>query len=295
VPKLLHAISISLAASDAFSLGAMDGQTFSSAAQQPNPPAVRPESSPSFYVIYGLSFETLVKSMGDRSTAALACVALRAMSSLVRPVLSGTGIFNGAFFDELITVAYRIGMSDPASVKAEMMNVLSSFVTSRAGQMVVDQAQVRRCLAVVTFTLRQAISSSEAKSTFSHADNAVDRTLCIRNGFAAFMRIVEAIPEPNERADLLVVAIHLYGDLIKDETHGMADVGAASLPVLKQLVDAVIEHDKDQGKDTAGRAVHGLCSSMLTNVDDMRYVFNLDHSWCEQTDWADRASRLLPI
>lgn len=250
----------------------MDGQTFSSAAQQPNLPAVRPDSSPSFYVIYGLSFETLVKAMGDSSTAPLASVALNAMVSLVRPLLSGTGIFNGAFFDELITVAYRIGMSEPATVKAEVMGVLSSFVTSRAGQMVVDQAQVRRCLAVVIFTLRQAISSTEAKSTFSPSDDPADRATCIKNGFTAFMRIVEAIPEPSERADLMVVAIHLYGDLIKDESHGMAEVAAASLPVLKQLVDAVLEHDKDQCKETAGKAVHGLCSSMLTNVDDMRYV-----------------------
>ena len=272
MPKLLHAISIALAASDAFALGAMDGQTFANASQSPTPPAIRPESSPSFYVIYGLSFETLVKAMGDSTTGPLACIALTAMSSLVRPLLSGTGIFSGAFFDELITVAYRIGMSEPAGVKAEMMNTLSSFVTSRAGQMVVDQAQVRRCLAVVTFTLRQGISSSEAKSTFSPSVSDADRSACIKNGFSAFMRIVEAIPEPAERADMMVVAIHLHGDLIKDETHGMGEVGAGTLPLLKQLVDGIVEQDRDAGKDTAGRAIHGLCSSMLTNVDDMRYV-----------------------
>lgn len=129
--------------------------------------------------------------------------------------------------------------------------------------MIVDQAQTRRALAVVTFTLRQVIPSAEEKSTFSYADTLPDRITCLRSGFAAFGKIVEAI-DAGERADLLVVGVHLFGDLLRDENP--KDVVGGCLPVLKTLVDGVILADKEKG----GKVVHGLISAVLTNVDDMR-------------------------
>jgi len=132
VPKLLHATSISLAASDAFTIGAMDGQNFTSAAEPASFPPVRPEPAANFYIIYGLTFESLVKALGDISTSAMAQVCLKTMQSLVKPQLCGS-VFEGAFFDELCTICYRIGMSSTAAVKADMCDVVKAFVTSRHG------------------------------------------------------------------------------------------------------------------------------------------------------------------
>lgn len=63
----------------------------------------------------------------------MATTSLKVMASLVRPRLSGTKVFEGAFFDELITVFYRIAMTEGAAVKGEMVGVVEEFAVSRRG------------------------------------------------------------------------------------------------------------------------------------------------------------------
>jgi hypothetical protein len=149
--------------SDPYTYSAVDGQPVHSATAVPAPPAVKAEPAANFYILYGLSFEALVKSLGDSSTTQMAQTALRAMSSLVRPDISGTTVFQGAFFDELCTVAYRIAMSEPAVVKKDMVDLMSSFVTSRINTNAFDHAQARRVLAVVTYVLRGTIPSPDVQ------------------------------------------------------------------------------------------------------------------------------------
>lgn len=110
----------------------MDGQSFTGPTQPKSLPPTRPEPAANFYIVYGLSFEALVKSMGDTSTSTMAQGCLRTMQSLVKPQLSGN-VFEGAFFDELCTVCYRIGLGESAGVKMEMCEVMKTFVTSRQG------------------------------------------------------------------------------------------------------------------------------------------------------------------
>ena len=110
----------------------MDGQSFTSPAEPSSTPAIKPEPAANFYIIYGLAFESLIKALGDSSTAAFAQVCLKTIQSLVRPQLSGN-IFEGAFFDELCTICYRIGMGGSAAVKMEMCEVMRVFASSRHG------------------------------------------------------------------------------------------------------------------------------------------------------------------
>lgn len=241
----------------------MDGQTYASPTPPTSAPAIRPEPCSNFYTLYGLAFETLVKSMGDSSTSTMAAVALRAMASLVKPQLGGTTVFDGAFFDELCTVAYRIGVSEPATVKTEMLEVLAAFVVSRKGVMANDQAQTRRALAVVTYTLRQIIPGQEVRSVFVYSDTTFDRINCLRSGFSAFTRIVDSI-DAVQRADLFAVGIHLFVDLLKDENP--RDVAGACLPALKAMVDQCCAANGETG----AKVIHGLLSACLTNVDEMR-------------------------
>lgn len=132
IPKILEAFSMSLLASEGFTLASLRGQAVTSAAAPEVPKDVPTEPNPSFYIIYGLAFEALVRSMGDLATAPLAQVCLRAMQGMVRPQLCGS-VFEGALFDELCTVCYRIGMGEGAVSKAEMCEVVKSFVVSRKG------------------------------------------------------------------------------------------------------------------------------------------------------------------
>ena len=118
--------------SDPFIIGAMDGQTFTSSTAPQTAPSIRSEPCPSFYVVYGLAFETLAKAIGTNQNDGKSVIALRAIKSLVNPVFSGLTVFEGAFFDELITLCYRVAMSEPSVVKKEMVAVVAAFAISRS-------------------------------------------------------------------------------------------------------------------------------------------------------------------
>ena len=93
----------------------------------------------------------------------------------------------------------------------------------------------------------------------------------LRTAFTAYAQIVECI-EPTLRADLLAVAVHLYVDLLGDETPDM-DYAGSTLPVLKSLVDQVLGTGAQvpgMGAATGERVVHGLLSACLNTVEEMR-------------------------
>ncbi|KAL7423379.1 hypothetical protein Q5752_002682 [Cryptotrichosporon argae] len=264
VPKLLHAVAIALASSDPFMLGAVDGQTYTSAVEPTSLPTIRSEPSSSFHILYGLSFESLVRSLGD--DASMALVALKAIATLVRPELAGTGAFDGAFFDELCTVAYRIALSEGATVKAGMVEMMAGYVVTRKGSPAADAAQTRRALAIVAFTLRQTIPAPGLSPTFLPSDSAADRAAFLRTTFLAYTRIVESI-DLGQRADLSAVAIHLFADMLRAETPH--DLAGACLPSLRLVLDQCLSTQVPAVTATAERVVHGLLSACLGNIDDL--------------------------
>lgn len=133
-----------------------------------------------------------------------------------------------------------------------------------------DAAQTRRCLAIITYVLRNSISTPETPTTFSYNDSAVDRIACLRAAFTAYSKIVDVI-DASQRADLCAVVLHLFGDLLKDETPHM-DLPGKCLPALKVLLDQALGASVQvPGVTTTGdKIVHGLLSACLSNIDDMR-------------------------
>jgi hypothetical protein len=268
VPQLLNALAISLSASDQYTLAAVDGQPVNSADAVPAPLASKAEPATNFYILYGLSFEALVKSLGDSSATSMAQTSLRAMTYLVRPEISGTTVFQGAFFDELCTVAYRIAMSEPANVKREMVELMSTFATSRVGSNSFDHGQIRRVLAVLAFVLRGTIPSTNVQSSFTYTDSAPDRVNFLRSSFTAFSRVVDTI-DAAQRAELYAVGLHLFTDVLRDESS--MDLAGNLLGSLKVLLEGLIKGQvpgvsADQGE----KVVAGLLGACVTNIDDMR-------------------------
>ncbi|EIW68556.1 hypothetical protein TREMEDRAFT_74089 [Tremella mesenterica DSM 1558] len=281
VPKILHAVAISLSLSDPYLLSALDGQPISSPSQEPSLPVISPTPCANFYIVYGLAFESLVKSMSD-SHSFLSCVALKAMTSLVHPRLSGTTIFSGSFFDELCTVCYRIAMSEPALVKSEMVQLLSSFIITRQSNQsnhsdiskisdISDSGQTRRILAILVFVLRQTIPSPEIQNTFNYNDTLSDRVTFLKDGFTALCKVIECV-EMVQRAELLAVGIHLFGDLLKDE--GNMDLAGGCLGCLKGLLEMIWKVQVPGISIEGEKVIHGLLSACLGNVDDMRTRVN---------------------
>lgn len=268
VPQLLNAMAISLSASDQYTLAAVDGQPVNSAQAVPAPLVPKSEPATNFYILYGLAFEALVKSLGESSTTSMAQTSLRAMGYLIKPEISGTTVFQGAFFDELCTVAYRIAMSEPANVKREMVELMCTFATSRVGTSSFDHGQIRRVLAVITFVLRGTIPSTNTQSTFTYTDTATDRVNFLRTSFTAFSRVVDTI-EAAQRAELYAVGLHLFTDVLRDESS--MDLAGNLLGSLKVLLEGLVKGQvpgvaADQGE----KVVAGLLGACVTNIDDMR-------------------------
>ncbi|WVQ83814.1 hypothetical protein IAT38_005958 [Cryptococcus sp. DSM 104549] len=270
VPQLLHAVAISLAANDPFVLGAMDGQTYTTPAEPSSLPSIRPEPSANFYIVYGLAFESLIKSLGDTASRAMASACLQAMRSLVKPLLSGTTVFEGQFFDELCTVCYRIAMSEPASIRADMLEVVKSFAASRRGSGAEDAAQTRRVLAIIAFALRQVVPTKEVQANWRPSDSAAERIALLRAGFMAYAQVVECV-EVGQRGDLYAVGLHLFVDLLGDESP--VDVAGGCLGCAKVLVEGLVGAQVP-GVNNGERVVHGVVAACLANVDDMRARVN---------------------
>ena len=107
-------------------------------------------------------------------------------------------------------------------------------------------------------------------SSFTHADLALDRIAFYKTAFTVYSITIGCI-EAAQRADLCAVGLHLFGDLLKDETPNM-DLAGPSLPVLKLLVDQALSGQVQVPGVTATgeKIVHGLLSACLTNIDDLR-------------------------
>lgn len=134
-----------------------------------------------------------------------------------------------------------------------------------------DAAQTRRALAIITYTLRSAIPARESPSNFSHQDTLADRINMLSVAFTAYVNIVESI-EPTQRADLLAVAVHLFNDLLADETPNM-DYAGSMLPILKLIVSQILGPTAQvpgMGIAEGDKVIHGLLSTCLQHVDDMR-------------------------
>ena len=125
-------------------------------------PTLRPGPLPNFFVVYGLAFEIISKSFGNPAASIEAIAAAKALQTLVKPIYSGVALFASSIFDELCTLCYRIALSEGASLRLEMVQVMSNFATSRGASG--DQDQIRRVVAVITFALRAGIGSHDARS-----------------------------------------------------------------------------------------------------------------------------------
>jgi hypothetical protein len=90
----------------------------------------------------------------------------------------------------------------------------------------------------------------------------------LRAAFSAFGKTVECV-DVSQKADLCAVGLHLFGDLLADETPGM-DLAGQTLPAMKALLDQAMGADLPGTGATADRLAHGLLSQCLSNVDDMR-------------------------
>lgn len=116
---------------DACVLAAVDGIEFGvgGASQSTS----RKEPAALFFVLYGLAYEALASPDTDSGSGhrTLSIVALKCLKHLVRPQYSGHALLDQANFEELISLFYRMTITEPPVVVAHILEVLSSLVVSQ--------------------------------------------------------------------------------------------------------------------------------------------------------------------
>jgi hypothetical protein len=136
--------------------------------------SIRPGPLSNFFVVYGLAFETISRSFGNTSARQESIAAAKALQTLVKPIYSGAALFSSSIFDELCTLCYRIAIGEGAALRTEMMQIMSGFAYSRGPSG--DQDQIRRVVAVITYTLRVSIGTAEAQSNCRYASLVIRGT-----------------------------------------------------------------------------------------------------------------------
>ena len=128
---ILEAIATAMHDGDACILAAMDGTEFGVNGVFPS--ATRKEPTALFFVVFGLAYEALASPDTDSGSGnrTISVIALKCLKHLVRPQYSGHALLDQANFEELISLFYRMTITEPHVVVVHILEVLSSLVVSQ--------------------------------------------------------------------------------------------------------------------------------------------------------------------
>jgi len=116
---------------DAHVLATMDdSETVVNGAPQHTP---RTEPTALFFVIFGLVYEALASPDTDSSPGhrTISVISLKCLKYLVKPQYSGHALLDQANFDELVSLFYRMTITEPPTVVVHLLEVISSLVVSQ--------------------------------------------------------------------------------------------------------------------------------------------------------------------
>ncbi|KAH9052913.1 clathrin-coated vesicle protein [Lactarius deliciosus] len=255
-PVILDAVATVMEARDPSILGAMDGIDDVKA-----PPAVDLSSMKHSQHRPPYSGTPLAPS------GVTSLIALRAMKSLVRREYSGKAFLEPTIFDELLNLWYRMAMTEPPALQIRLVEVIRVFAIEqgrgiKASDDVTSPEMV--CLRVCSYILKNAIPSADRLVSHSQS-NPADRMTLIKTSFDTLLSIGSSF-DAKIQEEVRAVAISLYGDLLRDETSEIDFVGP-TLPALKSLLTPGPNYEVTEFFQ---RVVHGLLSSCLLNIDEMR-------------------------
>lgn len=135
-----------MALGDKTVLAAMDGQVSSApTSAQESKVSAREEPAAYFFVVFGLVFEALTASDSNSSpdTRASMTAALDTLKYIVRPEYAGSAVLDLITFDEMMSLVYRMVMTETAAVQTQLVSAVASLASSRRDT-VLRQTQTER-------------------------------------------------------------------------------------------------------------------------------------------------------
>ncbi|KAG1754151.1 armadillo-type protein [Suillus lakei] len=216
--------------------------------------------APLFFPLFGLIYEALATSSPDTSSRVDTVVAcLGALKCLLDPRYSGKALLEPTIFKEFMSLSHRMAMTESAEVLIHLITLLTSLAKHFA---IIPDSVRTHCLKIFAYTLRQ---SRNNPGTSSIQGDLSDIAKMISGSLGAF-HLVASTTESVVREDVRGIGCVLYGELLKDET-SEADLVTPTLPAFRSLL-AVSCHPSI--RERYGKLIHGLLSSCLLNVDEMR-------------------------
>lgn len=137
-PVILQAVALAMDVEESGILNAMDGREGESVVTSNDALTKRNEPVVFFFVIFGLVYEALAAPSSDATSPALRqriiVAALQALKSLVNPKYAGNALSEPTTFDELISLFYRIAMTENAIIQVYLIRVATALATSQDQQ-----------------------------------------------------------------------------------------------------------------------------------------------------------------
>ena len=123
-------------AGDPAILAAMDGRESSVDIKNNGPDTVPNEPTMFFFVVFGLVYEALAASSAESSLSTstrepTVIAALQTLKCLVRPEYSGKALLELTTFDELISLCYRMAMTETAPVQIHLVETVAALAASQ--------------------------------------------------------------------------------------------------------------------------------------------------------------------
>ncbi|KAI0303661.1 armadillo-type protein [Multifurca ochricompacta] len=269
-PVMLNAVATEMEVRDPFILGAMEGMDDVTTISVDR--SARSEPTAMFFVVFSLVYEALLTSSPYGSsiaeTGGTHFIALRAMKSLVRREYSGRALLEPTIFDELLNLWYRMALTEPPSVQIQLAEVVRIFAIEQGQRNEASSDDLTSpamvCLRVCTYMLKNAIPGAGRLANYNQS-NPADHIALIKTSFDALLSISSSF-DAKVQEEVRAVAISLYSDFLRDETCEIDLVGP-TLPALKSLLTPRAAH---KITEFFQRVVHGLLSSCLLNIDEMR-------------------------
>ncbi|KAH9916212.1 clathrin-coated vesicle protein [Fomitopsis serialis] len=273
-PVILQAMATAMEEDEPYIVAAMDGQEGVVAATgRESNDSMREEPAAFFFAVFGLVYEALCTAVPDADAAArrVCTIALQALTSLVCPKYCGKVFADPVLFEELVNLFYRMALTEPAVVQVYMVEAVASLAEGLAVvqrgtsiQELMSLPQVH-CVRICAYVLRRAITGPRISAVVD-GSTPLDKAKLINATFEAFVKISSSFGT-RQREEFRAIGITLYGDLLKDETSEVDLVGP-TLQSLKILLDKpadLVDTDNKYEK-----AIHGILSACLVNVDEMR-------------------------
>ncbi|KAG1715659.1 hypothetical protein ID866_1501 [Astraeus odoratus] len=272
---ILQAIANAMDHADRFVSAAVLGQDPSQVSNTNGNATARTEPAPLFYPIFGLIYDALATPSTTGAVdlhSSTMIASLRALKSLIDPRYSGDALLEPAVLKEFLSLCHRMAMIEGAKTLVYLLEVIHAF-SRHFGHLGIndpvatddglsDNSIRTHCLKIAAYVLRH-VRPSQGTPAISGSLQELARMV---NVALSNFEIAAVNTPDNVREDVRGVGCMLYAELLKDEVLDM-DLITPTLPALKALLSVEV---KENSLERYEKLIHGLISSCLLNIDDMR-------------------------